>query len=175
MNFAKPNWTLIGEMLLMVAFGALIFLVPKFNDAGQNGPVELSNSDQRSEAPATSADLGSAPLAYIDHALTEISSWEVDRIEPLLAQPTQNEVSRAELGAVATTLKYSLGELKSYSHPVAIDSFHDTVAHQARDVDAYLIDAVYESGSADVVLHIVEEHGRKSLWKLDLSLDDDEP
>lgn len=164
----RSKWWFVGEMVLMILLGAAIFLIPRFHDASNERMEPVALGTEAVVSPARSADI---PLEYIDHAVIEISSWDTDRIAPLLADATDTEVSGFELDSVASTLGNSLGDLETYSYPQQVD--FNTDAERTADVNAnaYLIDANYESGTADIVLHIVEEDGEKALWKLNLTVD----
>lgn len=171
MQAEKSKWWFVGEMVMMILLGTAIFLIPRFHDAANEELVRISTSAENLDSTAMAAD---TPLAFIDHAVIEISSWETDRIAPLLADDIGNDVSELELDSVATTMGHALGDLEAYSHPRPIESAPQAANANGVNAEAYLIDASYESGAADIVLHIVEENGEKALWKLDLTVDESE-
>ncbi|MEQ8312882.1 MAG: hypothetical protein RL839_13820 [Gammaproteobacteria bacterium] len=167
----KSKWWFVGEMVMMILLGTAIFLIPRFHDAANEEVVPVSSSTGNLISPDMAPDI---PLAFIDHAVVEISSWETDRIAPLLADDISNGVSELELDSVATTMGHALGDLEAYSFPQPVNFSTQAASTNAVSATAYKVDASYESGAADIVLHIVEENGEKALWKLNLTVDESE-
>lgn len=167
----KSKWWFVGEMMMMILLGTAIFLIPRFHEASSKEPDPVASAAEGLIGPARAADI---PLDYIDHVMIEISSWETDRIAPLLADDTSGNVSGFELDSVATSMEYALGDLEAYSYPQPVDSNPQAASVNGVNAQTYLVDATYESGAADIELHIVEEDGEKALWMLNLTVAESE-
>ena len=175
MKTFKPKWRVVTELLLMAVLVVAIIALPRISESNRtSSPSTGPNLVKSVESGFFSnpSDVQDSDLEFIDHALKEISSWEVDRIEPLLAAPTKKDISDRQLESIAATLEVSLGELEHYAPPRYVDSAIAASSNPDMDVDVFLIDAVYENANANITFHIVEENGKDVLQLLDMDVED---
>ena len=171
----KPKWKTITELVLMAALAVAIIALPRISESNRAGTATKFARSKAALDSATALEASESrqsDLEFIDHAIHEISSWEVNRIEPLLAAATKEGISDGQLQAIASTLEVSLGKLEYYAPPRYYDDTDNTTgALSETDVNVFFVDVVYENANANITFHIVEEDGRDALQLLDMDVE----
>lgn len=167
---------IMKDAAILVALTALLVALPWTQELFREGEEQTITEPDRippqTDERETTAPERPAQIArekeFISEVFPRISSWQVDRLEPYLADVTKSGDWTEEIASVLGILADRLGLLQRHGEPERIP-----IANVPTDGDTlseYEFVAYYANGVADINLVLADSAGQSSLYSFDISV-----
>lgn len=169
---------LIKDIVVMSVLAILLVCLPLTrgfwysNSYGSVATLKLAQSaDGLPHTTAVSEEVVE-DMAFIEEIFPKVSAWEIDKIEPYLAEETFSNTLDRQLDSVLDTLATSLGGLENFTEPQPIDIADMPTDADGDELVVYEFVAYYEAGVADINLVLAKDNGEPALYSFNINIQD---
>lgn len=137
----------------------------------ERGPIPPQVEESEAAVPLPSDQIA-REKQFISEVFPRISSWQVDRLEPYLADVTKSGDWTEEIGSVLGILAERLGQLQRHGEPERIPIADAPTDAEGDTLSEYEFVAYYTNGVADINLVLAAGAGQSSLHSFNISVHD---
>lgn len=156
MNNSDYKRQLLKDAAIFTVLSGLLISLPLTKDAWATPDTEVRKSVAQDKE-------------FIREAFPVVSSWEFDDARPYFAKKTI-EAASDNFEDVFNALSVSLGELESFEEPSLspLDSNFEFTAKASSQLTTYEFTAVYELGTADVAIVLVDDLKGREIYAVNI-------